>query len=617
MRRIALVAVLLLAGALRFTGLSWGLRHTPDYDERVFVENAVRMVVDLSPDYRFYEYPGLFFYLLCPVLAPFPREVLASAQAYVIARGLVAAFSTASVGLVYLLGSRLLGPAAGLVAALLLAVSPIEVTTAHMVRPDAVLEAFVLLALLAFRQVGSRVRADGVAGAALGAAAAVKFTGVLLLPSYLLARWLRSGSRLRGTLLAGLVASSVWAVATPFAFLSFDAFRQGVHTQWAYHYRSAEAAAHFHEISFYYLRTLARSLGPIGSALAIAGVAAARREWREWSPIVAYPLVMLLVLSTADERWIRLIVPALGAAALVAGRGFQALAGRHLRLAWAATLLGSLVPLADSIAYVRDVSRPGARDQVLDWIATRLPDGSRILSTLPELGLDRRRFEAVFASGVAADDRLLALESDLVLWSAGANDAVRGLRPVYVADPAARKVEGPRIVVYEVPAELRRRYEPVSLASARLSASSDPGQAAAAADGSLDTAWRTMERDGSRQWFEVDLPASIMLGRIELLLGDRPNRAARRLRLLVKEDGGTWRSLHAIEGRCPVAEQPQAGEGKASQVLLTQPVRVLGLRVEGWGVPRQRWGFAEIRLDAIEQGGAASRPPEPPSRSPK
>src|SRR4029450_12024887 len=114
-------------------------------------------------------------------------------------------------------------------------------------------------------------------------------------------------------------------------------------------------------------------------------------------------------------------------------------------------------------AYVRDVSRPGARDLVLDWVGTRLHDGSRILSTLPELGVGRRRFEALFASGVPGDDRLLALESDLVLWSAAESDVVRGLRPVYVADPAARKIEGPRIVVYEVPAELRRRYEPVPL----------------------------------------------------------------------------------------------------------------------------------------------------------
>src|SRR4029450_4436411 len=64
------------------------------------------------------------------------------------------------------------------------------------------------------------------------------------------------------------------------------------------------------------------------------------------------------------------------------------------------------------------------------------------------------------------------------------------------------------------------------------------------------------------------------------------------------------------------AEQPNAGEAMASQVLLTDPVRVLGVRLEGWGTPRQRWGFAEIRLDAIEQGGPAPAPLETPRARP-
>jgi hypothetical protein len=47
-------------------------------------------------DHRFYEYPGLFFYFLAPVLALLPREALSSPQAYLVARGVVAAFGVAS-----------------------------------------------------------------------------------------------------------------------------------------------------------------------------------------------------------------------------------------------------------------------------------------------------------------------------------------------------------------------------------------------------------------------------------------------------------------------------------------------------------------------------------------
>jgi len=151
---LALGSILLLAGVLRFTGLGWGLRHTPHWDERVFVENAVQMVAARDLDHRYYEYPGLFFYLLYPVLGIGGFAPPATPAAYLAVRGVVAAFGVASVAGVYLLGTRLSGPAAGLVGALLLAASPLDVSTAHEVRPDVVLQFFVLVALLAFRRIG-------------------------------------------------------------------------------------------------------------------------------------------------------------------------------------------------------------------------------------------------------------------------------------------------------------------------------------------------------------------------------------------------------------------------------------------------------------------------------
>src|SRR5207245_893514 len=108
----------------------------------------------------------------------------------------------ASVGLTYLLGRHLGGRAAGLAACLLVAVSPVEVFTAHMVRPDVALETFVLLAFLAFCRRGPEWRTDLLSGLAVGAATAVKFTGVLVAPSYLVQRLIVPGPRLRRLALA-------------------------------------------------------------------------------------------------------------------------------------------------------------------------------------------------------------------------------------------------------------------------------------------------------------------------------------------------------------------------------------------------------------------------------
>ncbi|MCU0242673.1 MAG: hypothetical protein MUF51_09665, partial [Vicinamibacteria bacterium] len=57
--------ILIIAAALRFTGLTHGLRHTPLIDERFFVEGSARMLSQGTLDPGFYEYPGLLMYILC------------------------------------------------------------------------------------------------------------------------------------------------------------------------------------------------------------------------------------------------------------------------------------------------------------------------------------------------------------------------------------------------------------------------------------------------------------------------------------------------------------------------------------------------------------------------
>src|SRR6185436_2496662 len=127
----ALGAILVLAACLRFASLDWGLRHPPHPDETVFVENARQMAERGDLDHRYYEYPGLVFHLLRPVLAFAPAG---GPRAYLLARGLMAAFGVLACAATFVLGRALSGPAAGLTAALLVAVSPLAVHTAHMVR---------------------------------------------------------------------------------------------------------------------------------------------------------------------------------------------------------------------------------------------------------------------------------------------------------------------------------------------------------------------------------------------------------------------------------------------------------------------------------------------------
>src|SRR6059036_2533461 len=127
--RLALAAVLLAAAALRLAGLTHHLaRAGPEYDERtIFVEPVLRMWRTRSLDPTVYTgYAGFFNYLVAIPVA-LGLRLGAETGAAAAARGVVAAFGVLSVGLAYGLARGYVGTWAGLLAAALLAVSPLEV----------------------------------------------------------------------------------------------------------------------------------------------------------------------------------------------------------------------------------------------------------------------------------------------------------------------------------------------------------------------------------------------------------------------------------------------------------------------------------------------------------
>jgi hypothetical protein len=583
----ALLVVLALAAGLRFAGLDRGLRHTPHWDERVFVENAREMVRQHSLDHRYYEYPGLLFYVLAPVLALLRPETLDGPAAYLASRGVIAAFGVTSVFLVFRLGSLMAGTRAGLAAALLLAVSPLEVVTAHAVRPDVVLESFVLLALLAFRQLGPEARGDAAGGAAVGAAAAVKFTGLLLVPSYLAARLLAPGERFRRMLLAGLLAALVWLLFTPYALIHLDDYLGGVRVQMGAHYRGGGHTPSFLDQIRFYLGVLPWALGPAGAAVVTLGLLTLRREWRAWTPLLLHPLTTLLVLSTAELHYERHLVPTLGVLALLAGRAIAVLAERRAWWGGVTLLAAVLPPLWGSLGFARDSVGPGPRDLALDWIQAHAAPGARIVTELPELGLDRGRFEVVPAPDWKTLGHLLARRADLVV----ASEERPGLVTLFVARPRSAGSGSPVLVQRPAPDPGARALR---LGPGSITVSEHPGQAPALVDGRLDTSWRTVGPQRPGSWIELDLGGPVRVTAVELLLDDATTHG-QLLHLRASDDGGrTWRRLATVSAR-PAPELQRASP--RSQLLLLDPVEASRLRIVQLGKRRKPWGAAEVRVE--------------------
>jgi 4-amino-4-deoxy-L-arabinose transferase-like glycosyltransferase len=413
-RRLApLVPLLLLAAALRFTGLSWGLRHRPQLDERFYVANVGHMLSRGDLDHGFYQYPGFFYYLLAPVLAFFDDPRL-DPRAFLAARAVVASFGVASVGLVYVLGQRISGTPAAITAAALLAVSPVEVRVSHEVRPDVVRETFVLLGMLAFLG-GLRAGWDAVAGVALGAATApARGARALLRPL------VRSRLSPIPALPAGIVSLVTWAALSPYTFLRGAASLEGMDKQLSYHYVERAADQGFLGTALAYGRIAVDGLGLPGCLLAVAGIALGRRQWRDWLPFLVFPLVTVAAFSTATIHQDRFLVPALGVLALSTAPAVQALyAWRPLVLALTA-VLAVVGPARESVGYVRDVSRPATRDVTADWIEQNVASG-RVVATLnAAVGLDPKRFDAA-RERPEPRTRIQAIDADLVVTGPGAD----------------------------------------------------------------------------------------------------------------------------------------------------------------------------------------------------
>ena len=183
---LLLLAVLVLALALRLKGVTYGLPYSfVNADESTVLPKAFAAARGhLNP--QFFFYPSLYFYLVAAVYVPAAAawwllgngNLLATTSFvtdpgpyFLLGRLLSVAMGTASVYLVYRLGRDAFGRAPGLVAALLFAVAPLHVAYSHMAVTDVTAVALSLLALVLLQQAAIRGGEAG-GGVRLGEAGA-------------------------------------------------------------------------------------------------------------------------------------------------------------------------------------------------------------------------------------------------------------------------------------------------------------------------------------------------------------------------------------------------------------------------------------------------------------
>jgi hypothetical protein len=600
-----LVLALLVSAFFRLSGLSWGLRHPVHRDEQDFVGRVVEMVRAGDLDHRWYQYPGLFLYMLGAGVALLGPERAGGPDAYWISRVIVASFGVLNTGLLYTLGTRLIGIWGGFAAALLLAMSPIDVDAFHQVRADIVIQTVGILMIPAFRRLGPDLRGDRRMGTLIGLASAVKFTGLLMVPSYLYARLLAGAGWLRGFVVAGALTIAIALACTPYAIIHFDRYfsrteYNGVLGGPSTYY---QGPSHFGEHVAFFLTHQHRSWGALATLLFFVGLYLCLREsWRAWSPPLVHLLTTLAAMSAASMIFPRHMAPAMGVVYLMAAAPLQRVFGWN-RLAAVALTAAALAPSAlASRERVTWFVGPGAEDKALDWIEANVPAGSRILETRPGttigghpgamIGIDTRRQELLFLR--TDTDRiglgLLAPHMDVVVTEPGERRWTRGLKTVYaVTGPLGNVVLELRRPI-EPPA---RAFTPVDLATARLSASENVADLERIRDGAAATAWSTATAMAGTEWLEITFDVPRNVASVELVLAAAPSRHAPELQVSTSGDGKAYEVVRTVDARPSVAEQQTGGLRMSQEAVLdARPVR--GVRIAQVGRRGEPWAVAEL-----------------------
>jgi 4-amino-4-deoxy-L-arabinose transferase-like glycosyltransferase len=466
-RILLLVGILLLATVLRFTGLNWdeGQWIHPDEGHMRIITASVHWPA--SPSLYFdalrsplnsfsqgqpYSYGTLPLFLvrlaaealdrgcgdnpnhlmaavaglLAPEAMPCSPGLFTTSLSSVVGRALSALADLGSVWLVYLIGRRLYGQAAGLLAALFAALTAFAIQQAHFYTVDSLAGFFTILAVYYSVRVA---RADpaggppwtllGLGGLAVGLATACKLSAALaaLFVALAGAAWawralrapstrplpIRLGLLAVGLGLAALMSLLAFRVAQPYAFEGPGFFGLKPYQPWWERMGQIQAEQSGNldappgqqwtnraPIWFPWLNIVVWGMGlPLGLAAwagwAAAGIDLARGRGRHFVLWIGLTL-LFLYLSTRWVKTMRYFLPLYPLLAILAAYGLSRL-WRTRRLGLALTVVVVAGAALWAAAILTIYLRPNTRVDASRWVYAHVPAGSIVANEHWDWGL--------------------------------------------------------------------------------------------------------------------------------------------------------------------------------------------------------------------------------------
>jgi hypothetical protein len=394
---IPIMLIVVIAFSFRIYGIEFGLpgRFHPDETPKF---NAIQRMVafnEWNPKYflhpSFLLYSSLFVERILEVLGvgwDFNSLVRLSG------RVVSALAGTASVLLVYFIGSRLYSRFVGIVASLLLALFPLHITSSRYMKEDALMVMFFLVAVLVTLVAIQKSRPWMLvfAGIAAGFCVGTKYTGLLAGFVVFSAPWLASRGLKPSRLfvmpaLCGLLCiPMIFFLTTPFAVLDFEHFAKGFMSERKHMLRGHSVA--IDAWSQYWMYHIRRSLLPGMTALpfVLSGFGIGVLMWRR--KVEDLWLLSLLFLFLLPAEWVkakpapqpeRYMIPCLPILAIILAEFIRVVANSRARKAAIPVVaLAAFFPFIESSMLAYEVSHD-TRERAATWMGASLGQGARVL----------------------------------------------------------------------------------------------------------------------------------------------------------------------------------------------------------------------------------------------
>lgn len=407
--KIAMMAVLVLAAALRLRHIDFGLPALNDPDELMFEMGAIRMLRTGTLNPGWFGHPATTtMYVLALVdlivfgvgyvtghfASPtaFADAVFADPTLVILpGRLLMAAFGVLSVWLTMRLATEVLDRRAALGAGLVLAVSPLAVTWAQVIRSDIMATSLLLACLIATARHAREASKSRFVWAAawLALAIATKWPfalGALAMVAVLLDRWSKGEASLRESLARvaafGALTLALLLLISPYLVLDHETLWRNLQGEAQAHHLGATGGSPWQNLVWYGQGPVLDGLGLSGSLLAIWGLWLTARHGLAARLLLPVLLGFIVVLATQRlvwDRWALPLLPLLAIAIGAAASRVASLGSWAQRLAPPVILAGVAAPLAAAALDRTEARAYDTRQAASAWALANIPPGSTVL----------------------------------------------------------------------------------------------------------------------------------------------------------------------------------------------------------------------------------------------